>query len=164
MAATWGISRTMAEVQALLYITGEALCTDDIMERLQISRGNTSMNLRQLVNWGLIRRTHRRGDRKEYFVSELDAWELFDTIIRERRRREVQPIIETIERCRDQIGKEIKSLKGQQRAGADDCDKRLKDMLDFIHAMNTLLNLVLAAGRGKLGQLTIALSKLAPKK
>ena len=73
MGATWGISRTMAEVHALLFITGEPLCTDDIMAQLQVSRGNASMNLRQLVNWGLIRRTHLRGDRKEYFVSDLGA-------------------------------------------------------------------------------------------
>jgi DNA-binding transcriptional regulator GbsR (MarR family) len=100
MGATWGISRTMAEIHALLFLTGSPHCTDDIMEQLQVSRGNASMNLRQLVNWGLIRRTHIRGDRKEYFISDLDAWQMFETITRERRRREVEPIIETIDRCR----------------------------------------------------------------
>ncbi len=111
MGATWGISRTMAEVHAVLFITGKPLCTDDIMQLLQVSRGNASMNLRQLVNWGLIRRTHRRGDRKDYFVSDFDAWQMFETITRERRRREVEPIIETIERCRGDIAAYLASLE-----------------------------------------------------
>src|SRR5262245_30739103 len=101
MGGYWGINRTMAELHALLYISAEPLCTDDIMEALQISRGNTSLNLRQLVDWCLISRVHKKGDRKEYFIAETDVWEMFQTIVRERRRREVEPIIETINRCRE---------------------------------------------------------------
>lgn len=160
MGATWGISRTMAEVHALLFITSEPLCTDDIMEQLQVSRGNASMNLRQLVNWGLIRRTHLRGDRKEYFVSDLDAWEMFETITRERRRREVEPIIETIERCRTDIAEELKHLKGDKRSDAQRYDKKLSDMLEFIDGMNALLNTVLALGSGSIGKLVPMLGKL----
>ena len=63
MGATWGINRTMAEIHALLYITGQPLCTDDVMERLNISRGNASMSLRALQDWGIIRRFHRRNSR-----------------------------------------------------------------------------------------------------
>ena len=73
MAANWGISRTMAEIHALLYLTAEPLCTDDVMEQLEVSRGSASTNLRELVNWGLIHRIHRRGDRKEYFDAEKDV-------------------------------------------------------------------------------------------
>ena len=161
MGAAWGISRTMAEVHALLFITGDPLCTDDIMEQLQVSRGNASMNLRQLVNWGLIRRTHLRGDRKEYFVSDLDAWQMFETITRERRRREVEPIIETIERCRVDIAGEMDNLKGDKLAEAERYDKKLRDMLDFVNAMNALLNTVLASGGGKIGKLAAALARFA---
>lgn len=161
MGATWGISRTMAEVHALLFITGEPLCTDDIMAQLQISRGNASMNLRQLVNWGLIRRTHLRGDRKEYFVSDIDAWEMFETITRERRRREVEPIIETIQRCRTDIQQELANLDGEKKTEAKRYDKKLSDMLDFINGMNTLLNTVLSLGSGKIGKLGLLLKKLA---
>ena len=77
MAGAWGISRTMAEVHALLFITGESLCTDDVMDRLEISRGNASMSLRALLDWGIVERAHRRGDRKEYFRAEQDVWSLF---------------------------------------------------------------------------------------
>ena len=94
----------MAEIHALLYLAAEPLCTDDVMERLEVSRGSASTNLRQLVNWGLIYRIHRRNDRKEYFDAEKDVWQMFETISRERRRREVQPIVETIERCLEMIG------------------------------------------------------------
>src|SRR5204863_5893012 len=65
MGATWGINRTMAEIHALAYIVGLPLCTDDVMERLNISRGNASMSLRALCDWGIIRRLHKRGERRE---------------------------------------------------------------------------------------------------
>src|SRR5207249_10095096 len=75
MASLWGISPTMARIHGLLYITGAASSMDDIMARLAISRGNVSMNLSKLVEGGLVRRVHRRGDRKEYCESLGDAWE-----------------------------------------------------------------------------------------
>lgn len=157
MGATWGISRTMAEVHALLFITGQPLCTDDIMQRLEISRGSTSMNLRQLVNWGLIRRVHQRGDRKEYFVSDLDAWEMFETIARERRRREVEPIIATIERCREGIVARKPELDGAQLAEAKACVERLDGLLGFINAINGVFNMVLEGGGGRVMELAGAL-------
>ncbi|MCA9245116.1 MAG: hypothetical protein KDA32_14250, partial [Phycisphaerales bacterium] len=101
MSGYWGISRTMAEIHALLFVSPTALCTDDIMDQLKISRGNTSMNVRALVDWGLIRRLHKLGDRKEYFEADTDIWRMFETILRERRRREVEPIVETIDHCCD---------------------------------------------------------------
>src|SRR5258708_37063739 len=80
MGAAWGISRTMAEVHALLFISGVPLNTDEIMERLQVSRGNASMSLRALADWGVVARGHRRGDRKEYFVAEREGWSMFRAI------------------------------------------------------------------------------------
>lgn len=157
MGATWGISRTMAEVHALLFITGQPLCTDDIMQRLEISRGSTSMNLRQLVNWGLIRRIHQRGDRKEYFVSDLNAWEMFETIARERRRREVEPIIATIERCREGIAARQSTLKGADVDEAKACIERLDGLLKFINAINAVFNMVLEGGGGRVLELAGAL-------
>src|ERR1700748_3180259 len=68
MGQTWGINRTMAEIHALLYICGEPQCTDDVMARLNISRGNASMSLRALCDWGIIRRLHKRGERRGDFL------------------------------------------------------------------------------------------------
>src|SRR5918992_405262 len=110
MGATWGINRTMAEIHAFLYITGQPQCTDDVMDRLNISRGNASMSLRALCDWGIIRRMHRRGERREYFESLTDVWEMFSIIAAERKRRELDPVLETIKQCQrmldeDPVGK-----------------------------------------------------------
>src|SRR2546422_2056230 len=87
MWATWDINRTMAEIHALLYITAQPLCTDDVMERLIISRGNASMSLRALCDWGIIRRLHKRGERRGDFQSLSDVGEMFSIIAAERKRR-----------------------------------------------------------------------------
>src|SRR5215204_6066390 len=94
MVDAWGLNKTMGQIHALLYITGEPMTADEIMERLNISRGNVSMNLRELMNWGVVRREHRKGDRKQYFVAEEDPWRWLKNVVRERRKREVEPIIE----------------------------------------------------------------------
>lgn len=106
MGTAWGVSRTMAEVYALLYITGQPLNTDDVMERLRISRGNASMSLRSLVEWGLVSRAHKRGDRKEYFLAEQDPWSLSRKVMRERLRREVLPLLATLHELRDSTSSE----------------------------------------------------------
>lgn len=129
MGATWGINRTMAEIHAFLYITGQPQCTDDVMERLNISRGNASMSLRALCDWGIIRRLHKRGERREYFESLGDVWEMFSIIAAERKRREMDPVLETIKQCQkmldeSSIGKAAKSeavqLTRQRLAGMEE--------------------------------------------
>ena len=103
MASLWGISPTMARIHGMLYISGAALSMDDIMARLAISRGNVSMNLSKLVEWGLVRRVHKRGDRKEYYESLSDVWEMFTLVASQRKRREIDPILNTLRRCRDEL-------------------------------------------------------------
>src|ERR1041384_994038 len=103
MSSLWGISPTMARIHGLLYITGAALSMDDIMSRLAISRGNVSMNLSKLVEWGLVRRVHKRGDRKEYFESLSDVWEMFTLVANQRKRREIDPILTTLRRCKEEL-------------------------------------------------------------
>lgn len=146
MAASWGISRTMAEIHALLYLTPEPLCTDDIMERLSVSRGSASMNLRQLVNWGLIYRVHQRGDRKEYFQAEKDVWQMFQTILRERKRREVEPIVEAIERCQEMLREREGELSPDHGEDAAAYLERFGGILAFFQQMNMLFNAFMATG------------------
>src|SRR6476620_7232346 len=112
MAQTWGINRTMGEIFAFLYITGQPQCTDDVMERLNISRGNASMSLRALVDWGIIRRMHRRGERREYFESLGEVWEMFSIIAAERKRRELDPVLETIRQCQRMLEEPTKGKSG----------------------------------------------------
>ncbi len=101
MASNWGINRTMAQIHALLYIAEEPLDTDTIMERLQISRGNANMNLHSLVNWNLVRKVHQPGSRKDFYVAEKDVWHITAQIVRERERREIAPVMQQLQECRD---------------------------------------------------------------
>ena len=96
-AVNWGINRTMAQVHALLLTYNEPISTDQIMEELQISRGNANMNLRALMDWGIVRKELIKGERKEYFVADKDVWYLFKQITKERRKREIEPVIDFLE-------------------------------------------------------------------
>src|SRR5438309_11250244 len=106
MASLWGISPTMARIHGLLYITGASRSMDDIMARLGISRGNVSMNLSKLVEWGLVKRVHKRGDRREYYQSLSDVWEMFTLVASQRKRREIDPILKTLRRYREELSPE----------------------------------------------------------
>lgn len=161
MGANWGISRTMAEIHALLFVTSQPICTDDVMERLQVSRGNASVNLRQLLNWGLIHREHKPGDRKEYFACETDVWQMFQTITRERRRREVEPIVETIDRCRVMVDEQASQIPPEKEVEVRVYRDRLTDMQVFLRTMNEAFNLLLNSNPSQMKQLATMLSKAA---
>ncbi|MCK4657922.1 MAG: transcriptional regulator [Phycisphaerae bacterium] len=161
MAASWGISRTMAEIHALLFVSTRPLCTDDVMGRLQVSRGSASMNLRELTRWGLIERMHVRGDRKEYFKAESDVWQMFETISHERRRREVEPIIETINRCMEMIDSNLQQLTGKERDETLEYRRRIDAMLEFLDVVNAIFNLVLTSGKGGFQEIAKLLGKFS---
>ena len=137
MGQTWGINRTMAEIHALLYICGIPLCTDDVMERLNISRGNASMSLRALCDWGIIRRLHKRGERREYFESLSDVWEMFSIIAAERKRREMDPVLETIKQCQAMLG-EASIGKAAKQESVMTTRARLEQMEEFMTITNKL--------------------------
>jgi len=97
MARAWGINPTMGELFALLYITGAEWNAEALRAQLRISRGNVSMNLRELLNWGVIHKVHRRGQRREFYRAEADVWTLFRRILAERKRRELDPTLAVLE-------------------------------------------------------------------
>lgn len=127
MASAWGINRTMAQIHALLYAEADPLDTDTIMSYLDISRGNANMNLRNLLQWQLIRKVHFKGKRKDYFTAEKDVWNIVATIIRERQQREVAPIRHNLNECLDlfedkeELSKEDKAFK-----------KRIENFTEFL--------------------------------
>jgi DNA-binding transcriptional regulator GbsR (MarR family) len=92
----WGINRTMAQIHALLLISPDPLTQDDIMEQLNISRGNVNMNTRDLIDWGLVDRVLMPGERKEYFSAEKDIWKVATQIIKERKKRELDPMLKLL--------------------------------------------------------------------
>jgi DNA-binding transcriptional regulator GbsR (MarR family) len=97
LGSSWGINRTMAQIHSLLLITNNPLCAEEVMAALQISRGNANMNLRALIDWGLVYREHKSGERKEFFVAEKDIWEVARRVMMERKRREIEPVIRVLE-------------------------------------------------------------------
>ena len=96
LGTLWGINKAMAQIQALLFISTKPLSMEDIMDELKISRGNTSMNLRQLMDWGIVTKELIPGERKEFFTTEKDVQELARIIAKERSRREIQPVVKIL--------------------------------------------------------------------
>jgi DNA-binding transcriptional regulator GbsR (MarR family) len=117
LGSDWGVNRTMAQVHALLMISPQPLSAEDIMEELKISRGNANMNIRALIDWGLVHKELKPGDRKEYFVAERDMWEVIRKIIIQRKKRELEPVIKVlnevseVEQPGDEAAKFIETVK-----------------------------------------------------
>lgn len=136
MSSLWGISPTMAQIHGLLYITGAALSMDDIMARLAISRGNVSMNLSKLVEWGLVRRVHKRGDRRDYYETLIDVWEMFTLVAAQRKRREIDPLLSTLRRCKEQLA--AINPGAPEGAQARARLQRVNDLLTFLTLVDSL--------------------------
>jgi DNA-binding transcriptional regulator GbsR (MarR family) len=101
LGSSWGISRTMAQIHALLLVAPDALSAEEVMEGLSISRGNANLNLRALMDWGLVHKELQAGERKEFFVAEKDIWKVFRQVAKERRKRELEPMIRVLESLRE---------------------------------------------------------------
>lgn len=120
----WGINRTMAQIHALLLVTPDPLTQDDIMEQLNISRGNTNMNIRELINWGLVERLLLTGERKEYFSAEKDIWKVVRQIVKERKKRELEPMLKLLD--------QLEEVEGDKR------DKNVKAFVDTVSSIKKL--------------------------
>lgn len=101
LGTNWGINKTMGMIHGLLLIETEALSSDELMAELKISRGNVNMNLRTLVDWGLIHKHEKEGSRKEFFLAEKDIWKVFQQIIKKRKEKELHPMIHLLEEVGD---------------------------------------------------------------
>jgi HTH-type transcriptional regulator, glycine betaine synthesis regulator len=159
MGQTWGINRTMAELHALLYITGQPLCTDEVMERLNISRGNASMSLRALCDWGLIRRFHKSGERREFFVSLSDVWEMFSIIAAERKRREMDPVLETIKQCQRMLEPGSIGKSAASREEVRVTRQRLAGMEEFMSMTNKIFQQFVSNAKAGLSRVVRVLLK-----
>jgi len=162
MGAIWGINRTMAEIHALLFITGRPLCMDEVMERLNISRGNVSMSLRALCDWGIIRRSHRRGERREYFESLSDIWEMFSIIAAERKRREMDPVLETIKQCQQMLSEQELGKAAARDEAMTLTRQRLAGMEEFMAVTNKIFEQFVTNAKSGLNRVVIVLLKALP--
>lgn len=112
LGTQWGINRTMAQIHALLMTSTEPLGTDEVMEWLEISRGNAHTNLKELVAWGLLRVVVKKGERREFFEAEKDVWKIFTIVARERKRREIDPALAVLNQCAE-TSRRMESAEGK---------------------------------------------------
>jgi len=139
MSSLWGVSPSMGQIHGLLFITGQALSMDDIIKRLEpISRGNVSMNLTKLVEWGLVRRVHKRGDRKDYYESIGDVWEMFTIVAAQRKRREIDPILTTLRKCKEALSVESMGPAALENDEVRERFRRVNDLTAFLTLMDSL--------------------------
>ncbi|XRE43913.1 hypothetical protein ACIVBQ_002117 [Tenacibaculum discolor] len=103
LATSWGINKTMAQVHALLLVSTKPLSADEIMETLKISRGNVNMNVRALIDWGIVSKEFVVGERKEFFVADKDIWELFKQVTKERKKREIEPVLKVLDELQEDV-------------------------------------------------------------
>jgi DNA-binding transcriptional regulator GbsR (MarR family) len=97
LGSNWGINRTMAQVHALLLVSNEPLSAEEIMGELKISRGNANMNIRALIDWGLVHKELKQGERKEFFVAEKDMWRMVRQVVIHRKKKELEPAIKVLD-------------------------------------------------------------------
>lgn len=126
LGSKWGINRTMAQLHALLMVSPDPLSAEDMMEELNISRGNVNMNIRELIDWGLVEKMHKAGDRKEYFWAEKDIWKIARQVARERKKRELEPIMKVLE--------QVSNVEGDKK------DKNVKAFVDSINGIKRMAN------------------------
>ncbi|VFR17030.1 FIG00432938: hypothetical protein [plant metagenome] len=123
MGSRWGVNRTVGQIYALLFLSEKPLNADDIAETLGFSRSNVSMGLKELQSWRLVKMVHQVGDRRDYFDSPSDVWEIFRVLVEEKRKREIEP---TLTLLRDTL------LEPPADAAERHAQARMKDMLELI--------------------------------
>lgn len=114
----WGINRTMAQIHALLMVSNDPLTHEDVMAQLNVSRGNVNMNMRDLISWGLVDKVLVPGERKEYFTAEKDTWKVATQIIKERKKRELEPMLKLLS--------QLEKIEGDKK------DKDIKQFVDTV--------------------------------
>lgn len=128
MGTKWGISRSVAQIHALLYVTGKPLPADEIAVLLEIARSNVSMSIKELQGWGIVRTVHVLGDRRDHFETMKSVWEMFMIVLDERKRREVDPTLDVLRDC-------IAAAKADGKASAMEAE-RLEELSEFFETMS----------------------------
>ena len=131
---SWGICRTMAQIHGLLLITKEPVCSDEVMRQLQISRGNANMNLRALIDWGIVHKHSIAGDRKEYYLAEKDCWKAFRQILKKRKSKELDPMLELLS--------QISSVQGNCEESEEFC-RMVKELKTFSESADQALDMII---------------------
>jgi len=147
LGSAWGINRSMASIHARLLVAPEPMTTDDLMDALELSRGNTSTNLRDLIAWGLVRQVAVRGERRQFYVAEKEPWRIFVTITRERLRREIDPALETL----DEVADLTRDLEGHE---AEEFHRVVNGLAGFLRTVRGLARRLVGRDATALGGLS----------
>ena len=123
MGTKWGINRTVAQIHALLFISEEPLNADDLVETLEVARSNVSSSLKELQGWGIVRRVHVMGDKRDHFESMKDVWEMFRVVLDERKKREIDPTIVMLRECVAEAEKD--------KATNEYTEQKLRELAEF---------------------------------
>ncbi len=147
----WGINKTMAQIHALLMVSNEAISMEDIMDELQISRGNASMNLRALMDWGIVYKEYKAGERRDYFTAEQDLDELAVKIAKERSKREIKPALKIL--------KEVSSISANKTEEEKHFITQTSKLYDFVLKADNMLEKITEFKDNWLGRLVIKIMK-----
>lgn len=137
LGSNWGINRTMAMIHARLLISEKPMSAEDLMSDLQISRGNTNMNVRELIKWGLAEKVIKPGERKDFFQAEKEIWKIAQRVAEQRRKRELEPVL--------RILKEVKSVQGRSTEELKSFTKVVKEIDSFSRKADKILSRVAKA-------------------
>ncbi|GEP50259.1 hypothetical protein FNO01nite_09310 [Flavobacterium noncentrifugens] len=151
LGSQWGINKTMAQIHALLMVSPEAVSMEDIMESLQISRGNASMNLRALMDWGIVYKEYKSGERREFFTAEKDLDELAVKIARERSKREIKPALKVL--------KEVSMIEADTSLEEKHFVAQTSKLYDFVLRADNMLDKATEMNDNWLGRLFLKIMK-----
>ena len=151
LGSQWGINKTMAQIHALLMVSSEPISMEEIMDELQISRGNASMNLRALMDWGIVYKEYKAGERREFFTAEKDLDELAVKISKERSKREIKPALKIL--------KEVSSIEGNNSKESKQFIDQTTKLYDFVLKADNMLEKATEFKDNWLGKLVLKIMK-----
>jgi len=129
MGTRWGVNRTVSQIHALLYLSPTPLPADEITELLSVARSNVSNSIKELQSWGLVSMTHVLGDRRDHFAANSDTWEMLMTIVNERKRREIEPTLELLKSCQEEMRDDLETPV--------EVKQRIESMLTFMATLTS---------------------------
>ncbi|WP_420136208.1 GbsR/MarR family transcriptional regulator [Sphingomonas sp.] len=151
MGSQWGVNRSVGQIHALLYLSDRALHAEDIVDQLGLARSNVSTALKELQSYGLVRRVHVEGDRRDHFTAETDPWEMLMRISAERKRREIDPTIALLA--------ELSARLAADKSAPPHVRERITRMHEFISTLANWYEQVRVLPKGTL----VSLMKLGGK-
>lgn len=137
LGSSWGVPRTMSQIHALLLVSPRPMSTEEIMDELNVSRGNCNMNVRALIDWGLVQKELKPGQRKEFFVAEKDIYQVTKQVMQERRKRELEPLARILD--------QVSEYEGGDPRETQEFDDRLAEIQKMSQNADRLMNMLIKA-------------------